>query len=70
MSKEDLRDPEELELDEESVLILSSLLLAFGFGLILEGLEPLAACVCSCKNEGGDAMVGHLQRPVIYAEAS
>ena len=57
MSSEDLRDPEALELDEESVLMLSSLLLAFGYGLILVGLEPLAACVCSCKNEGVDAMV-------------
>ncbi len=57
MSHDGLGEAEELE---ETVLMLSSLLLGFERALILIGLEPWATAVCSCRMEGFEAMLnGH-----------
>jgi hypothetical protein len=60
MSKDDFGETDRLD---ETVLMLSSLLLALEMGLTLVGLAPVAACVCSCKTEGVDAMA---QKGVVW----
>jgi len=49
MSREDFGEAEALR---DMVLRLSSLLFDLDIEVILTGLAPVAACVCSCSMEG------------------